>query len=375
MLSNDRRAQILRELKRHGSFNVTEFAARVGISGMTIRRDLESLEGQGALQRVHGGAIPVPASQRPDVIGQGRQAGSMQVPAVQRVRMPVRTIGMVMPSASYYFPSVIRGAEEAARDLGARIVLAVSNYSQAEEERQIQRLLANGVDGLIVTPSRESLSGTRTLELLAAAEIPIVIAERPIDDVLDEVQLESVRSDHSRGAEIAVNHLLDLGHTKIGLCVRETSPTTTRVRIGYRQALDRAGVSRTESMEQFMTLEQEAPGGLHAYFEDRVDWVVSSGFTALLVLNDEDALALVDSCQARGLSVPGDIAIVAYDDEVASMGAVPLTAVSPPKHDVGYQALQMCLSRIESAPAKAPAMKQVTLSPRLVVRESSAPLG
>ena len=93
----------------------------------------------------------------------------------------------------------------------------------------------------------------------------------------------------------------------------------------------------------------------------------------MLVLNDEDALTFVDGCHARGISIPGDLAIVAYDDEIASMGAVPLTAVAPPKYDVGYQALQMCLNRVGSCHGNAPALQQVSLSPTLMVRESSAP--
>ncbi|MHA7271033.1 LacI family DNA-binding transcriptional regulator [Arthrobacter sp. HLT1-20] len=381
MLTDDRHAMILRELQHRGSLNVAEFAARVGVSGMTLRRDLATLEDQGSLQRVHGGAVPVAAlpfggnAQQQGGPGGGPQqqrsgAAGRSVPGARR---PVATIGMVVPSASYYFPSVIRGAEAAARQLGVRLVLAVSNYSQVEEQRQIERLLANGVDGLLVTPSGESLANSNTLKALSLANVPVVIAERPIDDVLDDVALESVRSDHVRGAEIAINHLIGLGHHAIGLCVRRSSPTALHLIKGYRLALERAGVEYRDGNARFITVDRGQPEALREQIQELVNWVAESKFTAVLVLNDEDALTFVDCCHARDISIPDDLAIVAYDDEIASMGAVPLTAVAPPKYDVGYQALQMCMNRVGSRYGNAPALQQVSLSPTLMVRESSAP--
>ncbi|ALV45082.1 GntR family transcriptional regulator [Arthrobacter alpinus] len=381
MLTDDRHALILRELQHRGSLNVSELAARIGVSGMTLRRDLATLEDRGSLQRVHGGAVPVAAA----TVGGNSQhhGGPGGAPQQQRargrartapgVRMPIATIGMVVPSASYYFPSVIRGAEAAARDLGVRLVLAISNYSQMEEQRQIERLLANGVDGLLVTPSGESLANSNTLKALSLANVPVVIAERPIDDVLDDVALESVRSDHVRGAEIAINHLIGLGHHDIGLCVRQSSPTAVRVLKGYRLALERAGMECRDSSARFITVDRDQPEALREQIEELVGWVAVSKFTAVLVLNDEDALTFVDCCHERGISIPGDLAVVAYDDEIASMGAVPLTAVAPPKFDVGYQALQMCLNRIGPHFGNATALQQVSLSPSLIVRESSEP--
>src|SRR5690606_22704199 len=126
----------LRELRVHGALRTEEFAARVAASGMTIRRDLADLEGAGLLRRVHGGAI-----------APGERG------ALSQTRSPVATIGIVVPSAAYYFPEVIRGARRVLGEAGARLVLAVSDYSPEREREQIRRLLAREVDGLLVTPS------------------------------------------------------------------------------------------------------------------------------------------------------------------------------------------------------------------------------
>jgi DNA-binding LacI/PurR family transcriptional regulator len=366
MLSEDRQQLILRELALHGSLNAAEFAAKLGTSGMTVRRDLAILAGQGLLERVHGGAVPTT----------GRSAGSST--AVQQAtswrpggRRPLATIGMIVPSASYYFPGVIRGAEAAAQEAGVRLVLGVSNYSAEEERRQLRRLYEHGVDGILVTPSEQSLAGTETLDLLAEAEVPVVVVERSIDDALDHGRLEAVRSDHVRGAEIAVNHLLGLGHRKIAMCLRENSPTAPQLIDGYHRAMQRAGHPHEDSMVRTMSRAQNDPQAHRLVVDGILAWCAETHVTAAIVHTDEDALQFASACQERQLRIPEDFAIIAYDDEIAALGAVPLTAVAPPKYDVGHQALVMCLNRIGARRGSTSALQRVNLSPALAVRDST----
>lgn len=362
MLSEDRKELILRELAMRGSLNAADFAAKAGISGMTVRRDLATLAEQGLLVRVHGGAVAAPET--------APGPRSKAKPSRPR-RLPLATIGMVVPSASYYFPGVIRGAEAAAQEAGVRLVLGVSNYSVQEEQRQLRRLLDNGVDGILVTPSEVSLAGTETLALLAGAGVPVVVVERSIEDALDDGELESVRSDHVRGAELAVNHLLSLGHRKVALCIREGSPTAPPVMEGYRQALQRAGMPHDDSLVQALARPRSDPAGHRAAVEALLDRFAVEGVIAAVIHTDEDALQFTSACQERRLRVPEDFAIVAYDDEIAALGAVPLSAVAPPKFDVGHQALVMCLNRIGGRRNGTSALQRVSLSPTLVVRDSS----
>ncbi|WP_024818611.1 substrate-binding domain-containing protein [Arthrobacter sp. 31Y] len=364
MLSEDRQQLILRELALHGSLNAGEFAAKLGTSGMTIRRDLAVLAEQGLLERVHGGAVS--AGGKP--AGPAAQQSTSWRPGGRR---PLATIGMIVPSASYYFPGVIRGAEAAAHEAGVRLVLGVSNYSGAEERRQLRRLYEHGVDGILITPSEQSLAGTETLDLLAEADVPVVVVERSIDDAQDRGRLESVRSDHVRGSEIAVNHLLGLGHRKIAICLRENSPTAPQLIDGFHLAMQRAGHSRNESMVRAMSRAQNDPQAHRLLVDAILDWCAESQVTAAVVHTDEDALQFVSACQERRLRVPEDFAIVSYDDEIAALGAVPLTAVAPPKYDVGHQALVMCLNRIGGRRGSTSALQRVNLSPALVVREST----
>lgn len=356
-----RQGKILRELRMHGMVEVADIAERLGVSSMTIRRDLASMAKNGTIERVHGGAVlPQPSLHE------------QKAPAMRGPSGHTATIGMIVPSASYYFPSIIRGAETAANEAGVRLVLGVTNYSADEECRQIKRLIAGGVNALIVTPGAVSIEGTETVQLLASALIPVVIVERSIEGILDEGPLESVRSDHVRGAELAVNHLLGLDRRRIALCLREGTPTGVQITEGYERALRRGGVEVRAELNHILPRALTSPNGLEQAINKLLMQCKDGIVDAALIHSDEDAIHAVDSAREAGLTVPDALAIVAYDDEIAALADVPLTAVGPPKYAVGYQALAMCLRRLTS-PGLTDwlPLQRVNLSPNLTVREST----
>ena len=121
MLAPERHELILRSLRRHGRLRVAELVAELGVSAITVRRDLAELDSAGLLRRVHGGAIGTSAE------GRNARQGSQL------------TIGIVVPSAATYYSDVIRGAEAMADRYGARLVLGVSGYDVAKEQERIER--------------------------------------------------------------------------------------------------------------------------------------------------------------------------------------------------------------------------------------------
>ena len=98
--------------------------------------------------------------------------------------------------------------------------------------------------------------------------------------------------------------------------------------------------------------------------------MLESGLTALLVHSDPEAMAIIDLALNRGISVPDDLSIVAYDDEIAQLFKPAITAVSPPRAAVGEAAADLLIKRMAD-PARA--VSRVLLSPSLNVRESTAP--
>lgn len=352
MLASERRRAILREIELRGEVVVTAFAARHGVSEMTIRRDLGGLEAQGLVERVHGGAVR-------------RRTGDPV-----RSMGPIATIGMVVPSAFYYFPAVIAGAKAAAAEAHVRLVLAVSEYHGATERHQIARLLENGVDGLVVTPAEPFSVEPDTYGLLASVPVPVVVMERSLTETPAEMLLGAVRTDHAHGARLAVRHFVDTGRTRIALVARDEGPTPYLVREGYRRAMDEL-IPGGEILE-LTIVGADGSGQQRDSYVRIIDEVIASGADALLVVPDAAAVALFDLASDRGVAVPEDLAIVAYDDEIASLATMPLTAVAPPKEEMGGAAVRACFDLITRETPRHPvAHARVNLLPSLAVREST----
>ncbi|RBM21920.1 substrate-binding domain-containing protein [Streptomyces sp. PT12] len=108
-------------------------------------------------------------------------------------------------------------------------------------------------------------------------------------------------------------------------------------------------------------------------YDTFVDRCVASGARAALVRSDHDAIELLRRLRARGLHTPDDMALIAYDDEFAALAEVPLTAVAPPKRQLGEQAAHLLLDRL-LAPGPLPA-RQVVMQPTLRVRASCGAAG
>ncbi|WP_158563898.1 LacI family DNA-binding transcriptional regulator [Jiangella anatolica] len=356
MIKPQREDALLKELQLRGSLVVTDLAERLGVSVVTLRRDLAGLERRGLVRRVHGGATAV--VRRPE-------------PGARRVARPgeVPTIGMVAPTTGNYYATIIRSAKRAAQANGVRLVLGVTNYIAPDERRFVAGMIAAGADGLLVTPSRVDFSGP-TLDLLLESPVPIVLVERSLDQYVGPARLESVRSDHEFGAELCVHHLADQGYDRIAL-LTAGNPTSPRLVAGYRKAVAELGLGdhtpRRDLPEEAWVAE-ERRGEIRALLEE----LVADGITAVVVQPDAHAMALVQEAKELGIRIPDDLAIVAYDDQFSELSEIPLTAVSPPAEALGRTAIELCLDRMRRPVGDAPdAMQQVRIMPTLNVRASS----
>jgi DNA-binding LacI/PurR family transcriptional regulator len=171
---------------------------------------------------------------------------------------------------------------------------------------------------------------------------------------------EHVCTHHEAGAYEAVVHLAGLGHRMIGLALRAPSPTAAPVTRGYRQAAAELGMPETEFTS---ALEEWGP----ATADRCLRHLLVAGCTAALCFGDRQAGLLVSAARRLGLNVPADLALVAYDDEIADIPDVPLTAVAPPKRLVGSTAAEMLFQRIKHPGL---ARRQVLLRPVITVRKS-----
>jgi DNA-binding LacI/PurR family transcriptional regulator len=366
MSAEERRRRILEAVRQRGTMRVTELGAELGVAPVTARRDVEALAGRGLVRRVHG-SVSWPGH------AEGTQGASTSALLVGSGSGPV--LGMVVPSAAYYFAAIVRGAQAAASAAGARLALGISGYQRSEDGIQVDRLLSSGVDGLLITPSWEPDAPVAAqADHFVALGVPCVLVERRVAPTAAAAEMDRVCSDHTHGAFLAVRHLVSLGHRRIALAAH-LSPTASLVRAGYLAALDLLDLG-DPPVPIIDTYPAEAnPDGMDAALDRLLDAVHDRGVTAVLVHNDEDAIKIVQSLADRGVRVPGDLSVIAYDDEVAALADTPLTAVSPPKYEVGTAAVELLLSRLGAAPdPAASARRHLDLLPRLVVRDSCGPL-
>lgn len=341
VLNVQRRERILAELARRGAVRVAELARMLEVSVVTVRRDVTVLEREKRVVRVHGGVM--------------LPAGPHRAPAPAG-RL---TIGMAVPTLDFFWPHVITGARTAAAMLGADLRLRGSSYDAAEDRRQITRLLAEQpVDGLLVAPGPHD-----DMSWFATLGVPCVLMEREAPAWGPTARpMESVRNDHDAGTEVAVRHLAGLGHRRVGAVVTPLSPNADLVDHGFRRACAVVGVPAGPVVRGSLRGDPAAAAEvLRACLETRT--------TGLLVHSDLDAIELAAAAAARDIGVPGDLALIAYDDEQAHRGDPPLTAVRPVKGQIGRMAVEMLVSRLAEG-GRRPA-NRLQLVPELIVRKST----
>lgn len=352
LFSLQRRERLMEELRAHGAITVRGIAAKLGVSELTIRRDVNILADEGLVSRVHGGAT-LPSK--------------LDRSAAGRLAHHSYAIGMVVPSLEYYWPQVISGARAEAEERNLRILVRGSAYDAADNRRQVQALLdTQNIDGLIVAPDLTGDQGQELLRWLNALPIPVVLAERRSPIEIPAHRLEWVATDHAFGAGMAVRHLWQEGHRRIGCLTDSSSPTSPHVVRGWRQALSTLKIPEGGSVHD----DSAKPGGDRAgHFDHVLELCRNTGTTAMLVHSDTQAVAFVQHCVDKGLQVPGDIAVVGYDDEVAYLAEPAISAVRPPKQYVGKVAVQLMAARL--AEGRMRPVHRVELNPELILRESS----
>lgn len=344
------------ELRRHGAVRVRDLAVALEVSELTIRRDIAALASRGLLTRVHGGAT-LPTDLEPGPSRRTRQAAATY------------TIGMVVPSLDFYWPSIVSGARAAAAALGVSIQLRGSSYDQAEDRRQIARLIAaQQVQGLLLAPNLEGDGVDEMVDWIGNLPVPVILVERQTPQPWTPTprQLEWVRSDHALGLETAVRHLHEQGHRRIGLVLSKGSPTSAHLAVGWARACADLGLPDDFVVRESVAL--DAPGH-REIIKALLGRARRSRITGLIVHSDPDALSIAQYLAEEGVRIPGDMALVTYDDEVAHLAEPAMTAVRPPKHRVGREAVEMMVSRLMEGKRRPP--QRVLILPELIIRNSS----
>lgn len=357
-LAPARRAHVLAVLARDGVVRVSQLIEELGVTPVTLRRDLAQLEDDGLLVRVHGGAV-APEGIHPET-GSGPRLD----------RDPSRgSLAVLVPSLSYYWPGVVAGVEAAAARRGMGVIVRGASYELQDERPVLERLIADeNVRGLIVAPNTDTPHAHEVVRWLTECDIPSVLVERDAVLMPEGTPVESVATDHALGAQLAARHLAGLGNRRLGLVLSRFSPTSRKIEAGWAMACTELALAPADHFEH--ALPDRGSQEFSASVDSTLDTALRMGVTALLVHSDPEAMALADLAMQRGISIPGDLSIIAYDDEVARLFTPQLTAVTPPRTAVGEVAVDVWEARLKD-PSRP--VQRILLSPTLTIRDSTAP--
>jgi LacI family transcriptional regulator len=258
---------------------------------------------------------------------------------------------------------ILRGVEEWGTSHETGVAVSAVRHGNARPASWTSTLTSHDTDGVILVISEPTQA---QLEQLRSAGIPLVVVD-PANPPPPE--LPSVGATNWAGGLAATEHLLSLGHRRIGAIAGPEDYLCSRARIdGYRSALERAGVAFDPALVRSGDFQHEGGFVRGGELLDRPDRP-----TAIFAGNDQHALGVYEAARQRALRIPQDLSVVGFDDlPVARWLSPPLTTVRQPLAEMGRAAAQMLGELIEGRPLHS---RRVELSTELVTRESSGPLG
>ncbi|MGQ9600735.1 MAG: LacI family DNA-binding transcriptional regulator [Anaerolineae bacterium] len=270
------------------------------------------------------------------------------------------TVGLVIPNIhNQVYAEIASSLENACTTEGYLVILCNSGRDPRREDTLLYMLRAKRVDGVVIIPGQEPL---RLVEPLRRTRIPVVILEHVVPGEY------CIIVDDLAGGRLGTQHLLDLGHRRIAMISRTRHSGTSALRVtGYRQVLEEAGIS----FDDELLVECES-GHEAAYLAMRRLLTLDDPPTAVFTHNDVQALGALHAIQSAGLSVPGDISVVGFDDISSSAYFYPpLTTVRYPKQEVGKLAAETVLALVRGNDLPGPWTR--ILPVELVIRGSTAP--
>lgn len=317
----------------------------------------------GTVSNFLGGLVPV----RPPLRGRVEKAireldyHPNQIARSLKTRQ-TKMLGMVISDITNpFFPQMVRGAEDATMERGYLLV-TFNTDDRPERERQILSVLrSRRVDGILLVLAPNTGDAAH-IESAIAAGTPVVCLDR----IPRRVAVDSVTVDNVRGAEVCVRHLVQAGHTRIGIITGPLGMHNARGRLrGYRNALRESGLPIDSRLVREGDFRLES-----GYRLCKDMWLGSARPTALFVSNAMMGVGVLKAFRELGIACPRDIALAVFDGFPGADGFRPeITCVVQPTYDIGYRGAQLAIERIEGKLSPRP--RRIRLAPELQVREST----
>lgn len=325
-------------------YSENELSTMFAMSRQTVRHGISKLEQEGIVERIQGSGTYICGKTIPE-------------------REKTMHIAVVTTYVDYYiFPNVIKEIEKSISSAGYITQIAFTNNTVERESSILQSFLnKNVVDGIIIEPTKSGIPNPN-IDLyheIKEKNIPVIF----INSYYPNLDLPHIAMDDTKAGFIAVNHLIEAGHTKIAGIFKSDDRQGHFRYSGYVDGLLKAGLKISDQHIVWLDTED-----IH-HIEESKKRILKrlEGCTACVCYNDEVATSVVDICTKNEIRIPDQLSIVSIDDsDMASLCDVPLTSVAYPIKELGKKAAENMLHLIENNKYDA----NYDFSPVITIRDS-----
>ena len=272
-----------------------------------------------------------------------------------------KTIGVIVPTLSYYFfSSVLNSIEEAAMQAGYSVIVCQTNESYLREKAQIQNMLNSQVEGFIISLACDSYDYEH-INRLIRKQIPLVLFDR----YTDKLEVSKVIVDNKQAAFKATCHLIENGCKKLSCLAGPPHLEISNQRLeGFKEALSSHGLLYDERYVSHSDFTQE-----NTIIQANNMMSLAVPPDGILTMSDRIAFSTMYALKQKGIKIPEDVAMVSFNNEPTCMYLTPsLTSVNQPIREMGTQSVRLLLKQLESDKIEP---ETVILDTQLVIRESS----
>jgi LacI family transcriptional regulator len=329
---------------------ISDVASHAGVSPMTVSRVINDSPhvSAGTRQRVQASIVTL--GYVPNRLARG---------LLQR---KTHAFGVIVPDvANPFFTLVVRGVEQVAWRAGYHVILCDTQGDLERERGYLEDMVAFQVEGVLIAPVGDR--SRPQLRLLTRNNVPFVLIDRSITGFEGDL----VQGDSVTGARLLVEHLVGLGHRRIGMVTETTDVSTARDRLqGYRDALEGAGIERDpELVVESSAIDPDAAAEATLRL-----LALPDPPTAIFAVNNIAVVGVVEAARQQSLEIPGDLALVCFDDIEHVSRLYPfLTVMAQPAETYGTIATQLLLDRLTGRVGQR--RRIVVLPPDFIVRKSS----
>jgi len=334
-----------------GQITIKDIARELNISPSTVSRALKDHPDISTQTKKAVNSLAKALNYQPNAV------------ALSLRKSKTNTIGVIIPEiVHFFFSTVISGIEDIAYNSGYNVIISQTNESLDREVSDITNMISQRVDGLLVSPSKETDSYDH-LRKVKKLGIPLIFFDR----ICEELQLSQVTVDDYEGAFQATEHLIQQGCKRIAHIAGPPKLCITKNRMqGYKDALKKYEIEIDPALVVSTNTIQFDEG------REVVKTLLKSSRLpdGIFTSNDPIAIGAMDIIKKNGLRIPEDIAIIGFSDwQISEFVEPPLSSVFQPGFEMGQTAARLFIEQVADKENFVP--KSKVLKTRLSIRQSS----